>query len=144
MFSRACEYSIRATILIATHSMVGERVSLKDIARKTDSPLAFTGKVLQQLVKGGIVTSVQGVNGGFEIGQKQMEETRLSQIVAAIDGEQIFRACGLGLQACNAKKPCPLHDKFASIRNDLKTMLEGTSILDLSTGLKDGLTFLQR
>ena len=144
MFSKACEYGIRAAILIATHSLGGERVSLKDIARKTDSPLAFTGKVLQQLVRGGIVTSVQGVQGGFEIGRKQMEETRLSQIVAAIDGEQIFRACGLGLHECNAKKPCPLHDKFATIRDDLKTMLEGTTILELSTGLKEGLTFLQR
>ena len=144
MFSKACEYAIRATLLIAAHSLEGNRVSVKDIAKETDSPVAFTGKILQQLTKGSIVHSVQGIDGGFEIGKKEMEATRLIEIVSAIDGDQIFNGCGLGLRACNAQKPCPVHGRFAAVRDELKAMLEETSVLELALGLKNGDTFLKR
>ena len=45
MFSKACEYGIRATIYIAMQSKEGNRVSLKDIADQTNSPVAFTAKI---------------------------------------------------------------------------------------------------
>ncbi|MEK7253906.1 MAG: Rrf2 family transcriptional regulator, partial [Bacteroidota bacterium] len=90
MFSKSCEYAIRATLLIATRSLEGNKVSVKDIAEATGSPVAFIGKVLQQLTKGGIVHSVQGVHGGFEIGRREMEGIRLSEIVSTIDGDRIF------------------------------------------------------
>lgn len=144
MFSKACEYAIRATLLLASHSLEGKRASVKDIAEATGSPVAFTAKVLQQLHRGGIVQSVQGKQGGFEIDSEQMKNTRLSDIVALMDGDQVFTGCGLGLPTCNALKPCPLHDRFASVRNELRTMLEGTTVLDLALGLNHGLTFLKR
>ena len=144
MFSKACEYGIRATLLIATHSLRGVRVNVKDIAQETGSPVAFTAKILQQLVRGGIVRSVQGATGGFEIGREQMEQIRLDQIVSAIDGDQIFTGCGLGLKRCNALKPCPVHERFAAVRDELKAMLEETTVLELALGLKDGLTYLKR
>lgn len=117
---------------------------MKDIAEATASPVAFTAKVLQQLNRGGIVQSVQGKQGGFEISREQMKNTRLSQIVALMDGDQVFTGCGLGLPTCNAQQPCPLHDQFAKVRNELRNMLESTAILDLALGLNNGLTFLKR
>jgi Rrf2 family transcriptional regulator, iron-sulfur cluster assembly transcription factor len=144
MFSKACEYAIRATLLLASHSMEGRRASVKEIAEATGSPLAFTAKVLQQLNRGGIVQSVQGKRGGFEISQDRMKEIRLSHIVALIDGDSLFTGCVLGLPTCNEQKPCPLHDRFAIVRNELSSMLESTSILDLALGLNNGLTFLKR
>ncbi|MEQ9438678.1 MAG: hypothetical protein RIG62_06500 [Cyclobacteriaceae bacterium] len=60
------------------------------------------------------------------------------------DGDAIYRGCGLGLKECNAQKPCPVHDKFAKIRDDLKEMLENTSIYELATGLEIGSTYLKR
>lgn len=144
MFSKACEYAIRATLLLASYSLEGRRASVKDIAEATASPVAFTAKVLQQLNRGGIVQSVQGKQGGFEISREQMKNTRLSQIVALMDGDQVFTGCGLGLPTCNAQQPCPLHDQFAKVRNELRNMLESTAILDLALGLNNGLTFLKR
>ena len=144
MFSKACEYAIRATLLLASHSLEGKRASVKDIAEATGSPVAFTAKVLQQLHRGGIVQSVQGKQGGFEIDPEQMKNTRLSQIVALMDGDRVFTGCGLGLPTCNALKPCPMHDRFASVRNELRAMLEGTTVLDLALGLNHGLTYLKR
>lgn len=144
MFSKACEYGIRATLHIAVQSNNGLRVSLKDIAHATDSPEAFTAKVLQQLVKDHIVESVKGPTGGFAISKENMSRIKLIDIVSAIDGDDIFKGCGLGLKRCNEKQPCPVHKHFKSIREDLKTMLETTTVNELASGLKQGLTFLKR
>ncbi len=144
MFSKACEYGIRAAVYVAGQSLEDKRASLKAIARAIDSPVAFTAKILQQLVRNHIMCSVMGPAGGFEIEKQKMDEVKLSQIVDAIDGDSIYRGCGLGLKECNAVKPCPVHDKFAKIRDDLKVMLEHTSLYELATGLELGLTFLKR
>ena len=144
MFSKACEYAIRATLYVAEKSLEDKRVSLKDIAKAIDSPVAFTAKILQQLVRNEVMSSVMGPTGGFEIARKKLDTIKLSQIVDAIDGDAIYRGCGLGLKECNAAQPCPVHDKFAKIRDDLKDMLENTSLYELATGLEVGLTFLKR
>lgn len=144
MFSKACEYGIRATIFIARKSLNGERTSLKSITAEIDSPEAFTAKILQQLAKAKIIASVKGPNGGFEIAKEDIDSIRLSQIVNAIDGDSIYKGCGLGLKECNAQKPCPVHHKFTDIRSDLRVMLQGTYLFELATSLEAGLTFLKR
>lgn len=144
MFSKACEYGIRASIYIASQSMEGKRVSLREIAGEIDSPMAFTAKILQLLSKNQIVSSVKGSTGGFEIEMERIKKINLSEIVYAIDGSNVYEGCGLGLKKCNAKKPCPVHDKFVEIRSDLKTMLESSSLFEMTKGLEVGLTYLKR
>lgn len=144
MFSKACEYGIRAATYIASQSIEGRRVSLKEIAEEIDSPVAFTAKILQQLSKNQIVDSSKGAAGGFEIQRNNIDYIKLSQIVYAIDGDNVYVGCGLGLKKCNAHKPCPVHDKFVQIRNNLRDMLENTSLYEMTAGLEVGLTFLKR
>lgn len=144
MFSKACEYAIRATIYVAEQALRNERASLKAIAKEIESPVAFTAKIMQQLARNNIVYSIMGPTGGFQMDKDRVDEIKLSEVVNAIDGNAIYRGCGLGLKECDASRPCPLHDKFSIIRNDLQEMLEGTSIHELATGLEIGLTFLKR
>lgn len=143
MFSKACEYGIRASIFIAKKSNEGRLVSPKEISHEIDSPQAFTAKILQELVRHNIIKSVQGAYGGFEIEKDLISTIKLSQIIEAIDGNKAYSGCGLGLKECSEIRPCPLHDKFKSIRNDLKNMLETTSLEELSNGLKNGSSFLK-
>jgi len=144
MFSKSCEYGIRASLYIAQQSQLNKRSGIKDIAKGIDSPVAYTAKILQQLVKHRIVNSIKGPSGGFGINISDLDSIKLSHIVSAIDGNSIYNGCGLGLKACNALKPCPMHESFTSIRNDLKKMLETTSLKLLVSGLDTGLTFLKR
>ena len=65
MFSKACEYGIRASIFIAEQSLLDKKVSLKDIAKAIDSPEAYTSKILQQLSRNFIINSDKGPTGGF-------------------------------------------------------------------------------
>ena len=143
MFSKTCEYGIRATIFIASQSYQNNRVGLKDIAKKIDSPEAFTAKILQILSKSSIINSVKGVGGGFEISKMAMKEITLAQIVTALDGDRVFTGCGLGLDSCSEDHPCPVHDKFKAIRNELAFMLENTNLEELALGIKSGETFLR-
>lgn len=143
MFSKTCEYAIRAVIFIASESYKDKRVGLKDIAVKIDSPEAFTAKILQILVKNDIINSSKGPTGGFDIPKSAMTTIYLSQIVSAIDGDSVFNGCALGLKECSEIQPCPVHNSFKSIREDLKLMLCSTSLAELASGIKSGSTHLR-
>ena len=144
MFSKTCEYAIKASIYIASQSLAQKRVGIKDIAQAIESPEAFTGKIMQVLSKNHIVASVKGPHGGFEILESAMKEKKLAEVVRAMDGDDIFKSCGLGLKECSGANPCPLHNQFAKIRADITKLLETTTLYDVATGLADGLSFLKR
>lgn len=143
MFSKACEYAIRAAIFIASESQLGRRASLKDIAREIDSPEAFTAKTLQKLSRNKIIMSTKGARGGFHINPQDLELITVSQIVLAIDGDRVYTRCSLGLHDCSEDHPCPFHSRFKPVRTGLKEIVENTSLKDLTTGLVSGDTFLK-
>lgn len=142
MFSKACEYGIRATLFIARESENQRRTSLKKIAKAINSPEAFTAKILQKLVQQDIIESAKGPRGGFFI-DTEKNKTVLADIVKAIDGDAIMTGCALGLDRCSEDHPCPLHYDFAEIRGSLKYMLENTTIPELTSRLDSGEGFLK-
>ncbi|MCB7482098.1 RrF2 family transcriptional regulator [Christiangramia sediminis] len=142
MFSKACEYGIRASLFIARGSKKERRTSLKEIAAAINSPEAFTAKILQKLVQQDIINSAKGPQGGFFI-TPENQTLVLADIVKAIDGDAIMTGCALGLEKCSEDHPCPIHFDFAEIRNNLKKMLEKTTILELTSRLDSGLGFLK-
>lgn len=144
MFSKACEYGIKASVYIALQSLEGNRTSLNEIAQEINSPVAFTAKILQQLVKNNILDSVKGPAGGFQIEKTKTKEIMLGEIVFAIDGNSIYEGCALGFQNCDSVKPCPLHHKFVGIRDNLKQMLQNTSLFELATNFELGLAYLKQ
>ena len=144
MFSKTCEYGIKATLYIATQSANGNRVSLKNIVEEIKTPEAFTAKILQQLTKAKIIKSNRGSLGGFSIDPEEFKNIQLSKIVETIDGDNIYTGCGLGMEKCNAEHPCPMHSRFVKIRSELKQMLNTTTIFDLVNEMNDGLSFLKK
>jgi Rrf2 family transcriptional regulator, iron-sulfur cluster assembly transcription factor len=144
MFSKACEYGIKASIFILINSLNGNRVGLLEIAEEIDSPASFTAKILQNLVKHQIIDSAKGPHGGFGIKKADISKLKLSKVVTAIDGDAVFKGCGLGFHHCNEKKPCSIHHKFKVVRDELKGMLENTTLLELSEDVKNGKSFLVR
>lgn len=144
MFSKACQYGIKASVYVALQSSQGKRVSLKDIAKNIDTPEAFTAKILHQLAKRNILNSLKGPTGGFDIEPVKAKNVKLSDIVSALDGDNIYKGCALGFDTCDETKPCPMHHKFVGIRNDLRHMLENTSLHELAYDLVEAPTFLKR
>ena len=144
MFSKACEYGIRASVYIAKQSQLDRKAGLKEVAKAIESPEAYTSKILQQLSRNNIINSDKGPTGGFSMDKQNLEKVNLSTIVLAIDGNKIYNGCGLGLKKCNAKMPCPVHNQFKAIRDELKKMLETATVKSLAVDLEKGLTFLKR
>lgn len=144
MFSKACEYAIRATIFIAGQSMKGQKAGQKEIAQAIEGPEAFTAKTLQKLTRSHVVSSDKGPNGGFYLSTQQLNDISLIHIVEAIDGNEMFHSCGLGLKACNSQRPCPVHFQYKKVRDGLLHMLTTTNVRDLAMGLKKGEAFLTR
>jgi len=130
MFSKTCEYAIRAVIFVTRESRDGKRVGVKEIAEGIDSPVHFIAKILQELSKKGIVQSLKGPTGGFYMDSSSLNHT-LADIVVAIDGDKLFHGCGLGLSECSEKRPCPMHFEFKKIRNELHRLLARTKLGEL-------------
>lgn len=143
MFSKACEYGIKAVVFITQKSLLDERASLGEISEEINSPKAFTAKVLQLLARENIIQSMRGAHGGFYIEKSKLKSIKLKSIVYAIDGDTIYNGCALGFRKCNEKRPCPMHFQFKSIREDLKSVLHSTSLHDLATDVESGISFLK-
>jgi Rrf2 family transcriptional regulator, iron-sulfur cluster assembly transcription factor len=144
MFSKACEYGIRAAIYIAQQSLLDRKVNLKEISEAIESPVAYTSKILQKLSRNSIINTDKGPTGGFSMDKFKLEKVKLSSIVFSIDGENIYHDCGLGLKKCNEKRPCPVHNQFKVIRDELKKMSDTTTIKSLAIDHEKGLSFLRR
>jgi len=143
MFSKTCEYAIRAMIFIAFASKNGDKVSIPEIAAGIDSPLHFIAKILQDLVKKGLVQSLKGPTGGFFLNNETLNCT-LADIVVAIDGDKIFSGCALGLKECSEIQPCPMHHEFKAIRKAIYQTLKAARLGDLQEQLDIQTLYLKR
>ncbi|HVW13887.1 MAG TPA: Rrf2 family transcriptional regulator [Mucilaginibacter sp.] len=138
LFSKTCEYAIRGTFFIARKTAGGGRVSIKDIAAAIDSPEPFLAKILQDLSRRRIVQSTKGPNGGFYLNEDSLKRP-LAEIVEAVDGNGLFTGCGVGLKQCSEINPCPLHNEFKNIRNQIQHLLKKTSIGDFNGDINLGI-----
>ena len=70
MLSRASKYAILSTLFLAEHSSKDKKISVKEISESIDVPSPFLAKLFQQLVRGNIISSTKGPNGGFYLTKK--------------------------------------------------------------------------
>ena len=142
MFSKTCEYAIRSMIYISQKSRDGQRVGVKQVAESIDAPEHFIAKILQELSRKKLVQSMKGPNGGFYLEDIDFK-TSLADIVMAIDGNNIYNECVLGLKACSQKNPCPVHNEYKEIKKNLIAMLEKNTIENFKDKLDSGNYFLK-
>lgn len=142
-FSKTCEYAIRAVFFIAHKTANGKRVGIKEIAEGIDSPEHFLAKILQDLSRKRLINSAKGPHGGFYLDADSLKRP-ISEIVEAIDGDNLFHGCALGLKQCSEINPCPLHNEFKGIRNKITDMMVGTTIGDFNEELINGLLSLKK
>jgi len=143
IFSKTCEYAIRAVFYLAHRSSEGHRASIKDVATGIDSPELYLGKILQDLSRKGLISSAKGPHGGFFLSQEMLNQP-LIEIVRAVDGDNLFVGCGLGLKQCSEINPCPLHNEFKDIRIRITNMLSNTTIGEFNSELMEGILSLKK
>lgn len=142
MFSKTCEYAIKAMIFVAQKSTDESRIGIKEIAKGTDAPEHFVAKIMQDLSRRKLVHSVKGPNGGFYMDKNDLK-TSIADIVKALDGDSIYIDCVLGLKVCSEKCPCPVHFEYKEVKKNLIKMIESSTIEDFKEKLDSGNFFLK-
>ncbi len=108
MLSQTVEYALRAVVQLA--SIAPEASTTAELALVTQVPAAYLAKVLQALVKAGIVESHRGASGGVSLAHSP-EDLTILDIVNATDPIPRIRTCPLDLKS-HGTKLCPLHRRL--------------------------------
>jgi Rrf2 family protein len=129
MLSRSCEYGLRASLYLASLDHDGY-VSIGTISEELGISFPFLTKIFQQLNDAGLLVSQRGPKGGVAL-TKPPDEVSLYDIVVAIDGDDFFHECVLGLPDCGEAEPCPLHDAWTEERNRVETLFRDATLAEL-------------
>lgn len=107
MFSQTVEYALRAVCFLAQNPASS---TTEQVATQTKVPAAYLAKVMQSLVRAGIIRSQRGVGGGVSLA-KGPEELTILEVVNAVDPIQRIHSCPLEL-ASHGVTLCPLHRRL--------------------------------
>ena len=105
----------------------GALVSAEEISKVLKIPREFISKILQSLKESGLINSSKGKSGGFSLA-KSSSRIKLIDIVAAIDGLELFDDCVLGFPECSPTHPCPVHETWGTLRTQAYDMLNSETI----------------
>jgi len=131
VFNKETEYAIRALVYVQVCNSEGHRPGIAEIAGQIDAPHFYTGKIMQRLVRQGFVESQKGKGGGFYF-DRSKPDLSMKQLIIATQGDSLFCGCGFGLKQCDENNPCPLHNKFAPIRNALNKLVTEENVQSLA------------
>lgn len=137
MFSKTFAYALRAVTYVAVHSDKEHKINLLELSDGIDVPHHFLGKIMQDLVRQGILHSLKGPGGGFWTDEKSLKLPAY-EVLKATDGNAILNSCLMGKKNCRNDKPCPLHAEYAECRDRLFDALRKTSISDLANKVEAG------
>jgi Rrf2 family iron-sulfur cluster assembly transcriptional regulator len=129
LYSHGAEVAIRAAIYLASRPDRGP-CPVHEIARVVGLPGPYLAKVVRRMAEAGIVRAYRGPGGGVELTQPA-DGINLWSIVQAVEGRETADPCVLGLGACSAENPCPLHSSWAPLRAEFQKRLEETTLAHL-------------
>ncbi|MBK7106134.1 MAG: Rrf2 family transcriptional regulator [Ignavibacteriae bacterium] len=130
IYTKTGEYAIRAILFLARQSS-DMLVMSSDIAKKEDIPSHYLAKILQRMAKYGYVDSYKGRGGGFKITKLALDSSIL-EIVERIEGPVITLKCVTGLKECSDEHPCPLHDEWSKLRDNIHFLISSKSVREVA------------
>ena len=141
VITRATEYAVRTVIFLAQQPK-NDIVLKKDICRTQEVTPAFLTKILQPLIKAGIVSSQRGVGGGFLLARDPNEITMLD-ILQAEEGKLKLNHCLVDSDFCHRDGYCSAHEVWFETQYEMAQVLKRHSIADLVRREKEKLALLQ-
>lgn len=129
-FSKSFGYALRGILYVSLMQDEQRKVQIDEIADNLSVPKHFLGKIMQELVKEGLLQSTKGPYGGFGITDKTLLTPLMKVLEITGDTEQ-FNLCVLQLRTCNGENPCPLHHEADEIKENLRSLFTHTTIEDL-------------
>lgn len=105
--------------------------SAREIAEQYGIPTELLAKVLQRLTQRGLLTSLQGTRGGYQLSRPAVSIS-LADVIHAIDGPVSVTACSSHAGRCGQFNTCNVRDPLRRIREIIVSALSGTSVLELA------------
>jgi Rrf2 family protein len=130
LYSKYCEYVIRALSYLSQQNNRDEYIMVKEIAEKTNLPYHFLSKIFQNLATTDWVNSKKGKKGGFTIAVDS-KSISLMDIIEWSDGIHNFDNCILGEKECGINEHCILVKRCSRLRDDITDFFKSTTINDL-------------
>jgi Rrf2 family protein len=127
VFSKSFGYAVRGVLYIAIMNGERKRIQLDEIAKKLAVPRFFLGKIMQKMVKEGILDSGKGKHGGFSINEGTLKTT-LMELVQITGDKDEPDSCVLRFRKCNKLNPCPMHQETEALRKEWNNLLQTTTL----------------
>jgi len=127
--TRKADYAIRCVLHLSREP--GTVSSVEEISRAMFVPKTFLAKILQRLMRAGIVSSTRGVKGGFQLA-KRPKDINLLEVIEAIQGPSAPNLCAIDKRMCQLSGICTVHPVWMKIREMVEKELRKTNFANLS------------
>lgn len=129
--SKKADYALIAMRHLAAQQVERGASSAREIAQQYDIPMELLAKVLQRLVRRGLLTSLQGTRGGYRLAHPAATIS-VADVIQAIDGPLTMTACSVEDQKCDQFSSCSVRDPLWRIKDRIVTALANCSVYDLT------------
>ncbi|MBN8543235.1 MAG: Rrf2 family transcriptional regulator [Alphaproteobacteria bacterium] len=131
LLSTKGRYAVMAMVDLATQKN-DRPLTLAGIAERQEIPLAYLEQIFAKLKKRGIVKSVRGPGGGYQLA-KAAHDTNVAEIVIAADESIKMTRCNNGShEGCMAPKTrCLTHDLWEGLGYQIFNYLKSVSLADV-------------
>jgi Rrf2 family protein len=130
--SKKADYALIAMKHLASHPAAGT-ASAREIAEEYGVPPELLAKVLQRLVRGGLLVSHQGIRGGYALG-RPASQISVADVIHAIDGPMTITACSEGDDRCEQYARCSVRDPLWRLKDRIVGALATFMISELAAG----------
>src|SRR5512138_1931866 len=107
--SKKADYALIAMKHLAQKAGANTSSSAREIAEQYDIPIELMAKVLQRLVRTGLLVSTQGTRGGYGLSRGSSSIT-VADVIQAIDGPLTVTACSSEKSDCEQYGKCSIRD----------------------------------
>lgn len=126
-------YGVRAMYELALSRGEGAQ-SVKAIAERQSIPEAYLEQLISPLRKAGLVTSMRGAQGGYELADEPANIS-VGAILRAVEGPLAATTCVM--KKCEHEGSCAMHALWSRIHKGVNSMLDGISLQDMLDDVKD-------
>jgi len=121
LLSQGSQYALSA-IIVLSKEPAGTTVSAANLAKPLNCPAPYLSQILSKLKPSGVLKSQRGKNGGVYLARRP-DEITLLEVIEAIDGDDFFTRCFLGIEGCGNIEPCPFHKFWSKERGRIQQWL---------------------
>ncbi|MGE0041296.1 MAG: Rrf2 family transcriptional regulator [Vicinamibacterales bacterium] len=129
--SKKADYALIAMKHLATRPEGGASSSAREIAEAYDIPLELLAKVLQRLVRGRLLVSVQGTRGGYRMG-RPADRITVADVIQAVDGPVTVTACSEDDHGCDQYSKCSIRDPLWKIKTRILDALTTMTMAEMA------------